>query len=690
MGRGWRVLDAPVAAVLRLLLGVLLCCCVAPCAFGQGVADSGADVELNVGDGSGVVESPLSAESDVGDGSGAVESPLSAETDVGDRPGRRNAWGDAEGSGELSERDAALPNGATEASIQRGIPVRSPWARLAEWEWEHVEPLMARLGLRPVHAPNGLTVCEVTIETDEVFDPEDVFPMFLNSLHVVSRESVVRGALTFEQGDPFTELMYRDSERQLRNPSQYSIVLVLPVEGESTAAGCVDILVVTKDVWSLTPTWFFTTAGVLTGVQVGLVETNFLGLNDQLAATFNWGLGSWTLGPRYYSPRIGGTRWQISEAFDAIHDRELNEYEGFAQQLVVSRPLYESHVPLGWRFEVGGSSRIVRRFEGSEIRTYDAPETGEVESIDERWRERTVSVSGEATRSYGVAVKHNVSMGLSVSARDAEALPYERLSEPALRSFEDARLPREERVVGPGVGYEVYRNRWMTVRNVRTFGVGEEVRLGYYGSLGVRYSEPGLGATARFGRVTSLLGYRVRVMGDGWISGQVEQSVRVEERPLASVSDVTTSGELRMVSGLTAAGRLVMRFSGVRLGRNEGNVQVLLGGDTGLRGYPNGYLQSERYVLWNVEWRTRSVEVLRTRLGLVFFGDAAATLDDTRNMRYKAALGLGVRWMIPQLGTEVRALDIGFPLDPSRWQSLGNGPARFPQPVISITFGQVF
>jgi hypothetical protein len=684
------MIQAPVAAVFRVLLGVLLGFCLAPGAFGQGVADSGADVEWNASDGSGVVESPSAAEMDASDGSGVVESPSAAEMDARDGSGALDAWVGGEGSGEVLARDAALPNGATAASIQRGIPVRSPWARLAEWEWEHVEPVMARLRLQPVHEPNGLTVCDVTIETDEVFDPEDVFPMFLNRLHVVSRDSVVRSGLTFVPGDRFTELMYRDSERQLRNPSQYSIVLVLPVEGESTSAGCVDILVVTKDVWSLTPTWFFTTAGVLTGVQVGLVESNFLGLNDQLAATFNWGLGSWTVGPRYYSPRIGGTRWQISEAFDAIHDRELNAYEGFAQQLVVSRPLYESHVPLGWRFEAGGSSRIARRFQGSQIRTYDAPETAEVETIDERWRERTLSVSGEATRSYGVAVKHNVSFGLSVSARDAEALPYEALSEQALRSFEDARLPREERVVGPGVGYEVYLNRWMTLRKLRNFGVGEEVRLGYYGSVGVRYSELALGATARFGRMTSLLGYRFRVMGDGWISGQVEQSVRVEERPLASVSDVTTSGEFRLVSGLTRAGRLVLRFSGVRLGRNESNVQVLLGGDTGLRGYPNGFLQSERYMMWNVEWRTTSLEVLRTRLGLVFFSDAVATLDDSRNMGYMAALGLGVRWMIPQLGTEVRALDVGFPLDPSRWQPLGTGPNRFPLPVISITFGQVF
>ena len=664
---------ASVAAVLRLLLGVLLGFCLAPGAFGQGVADSGADVESNVGDGSGVVESPSAAQTDAGDGSGQL-----------------NAFGADEGSGEVMGRDAALPHEATEASIQRGIPVSSPWARLAEWEWEHVEPVMAQLGLQPVHDPNGMTVCEVTIEADEVFDPEDVFPMFLNGLHVVSRDSVVRSGLTFSAGDTFTELMYRDSERQLRNPSQYSIVLVLPVQGESTADGCVDILVVTKDVWSLTPTWFFTTAGVLTGVQVGLVETNFLGLNDQLAATFNWGLGSWTLGPRYYSPRFAGTRWQISEAFDVIHDRELNEYEGFAQNLVVSRPLYESHVPLAWRFDAGGSSRIARRFQGTEIRTYDAPETAEVETIDERWRERTVSVSAEATRSYGVEVKHNVSFGLSVTARDAEALPYEPVSEVALRSFEDSRLPRQERVLGPGVGYEVYRNRWMTVRNVRTFGVGEEVRLGYYGSVGLRYSEPGMGATARFGRATSVLGYRFRVMGDGWLSAQVEQGVRLEERPAASVSDVTTSGEVRLVSGLTGFGRLLVRFSGVRLGRNDSNAQVLLGGDTGLRGYPNGFVQSEGYVLWNVEWRTTSIEVLRTRLGLVFFSDSGATWADTHDISYVASLGFGVRWMIPQLGTEVRALDVGFPLDPGRWQALGNSSNRLPLPVISITFGQVF
>jgi hypothetical protein len=286
-------------------------------------------------------------------------------------------------------------------------------------------------------------------------------------------------------------------------------------------------------------------------------------------------------------------------------------------------------------------------------------------------------------------VKHNLSWGISAASRTTEALPYAPVDPVALASFESARLPRAERAIGPEVRWESYRNRFMTVRNVRTFGMGEEVRLGFLTTAGVRYADPAFGSTARFARWSAGAGYRFRVGTDGWVSVQADQSLRTEERPTSGVVDVTTSLELGAVTPLTRFGRLVGRWSVIRVAANDANAQTLLGGDTGLRGYPNGYLQGEHVFRGNLEWRTTSVEVLRTRLGLVFFCDTGSTWKDTRDFSFYTSVGFGARWMIPQFGTEVRSIDLGFPLRDVRWLELGDH-VRLPLPVLSITFGQVF
>jgi hypothetical protein len=586
----------------------------------------------------------------------------------------------SEGSAEVTAEYESAP------LAMDGEGTSDPWERLGDWERAQVDPILAEMGARPDLYPFGKTVGTIHVRRLEVFGPDEPVPDVFNRFHVLTRELSVRRAITIDPGEEFNELAYRDAERQLRNPNIYSTVMVLPIE--SGEEGVVDLLVVTRDVWSLLPTWFFTVSGVLTQIHVGLVETNFLGRNEQLAANFDWGLGYWQVGPAYYSPRLGATRWSLSVTPTLVWDREVNELEGYAASAYLSRPLYETATPVSWDVGVSASQRNGRRFVGNQISRWDDPETVDEESVEERWRSQQFAALAQGTRSYGVGVKHNVTAGARVSWTDNTALPREVVSPALLERFAQERLPRSETIVGPLAGYAVYENRWMTVRNVATFGLGEEVRLGPSAELEVRYSEPGLGSTRRFVSMGAGASARFRAGSDGWTVAGAEQTARVELDG-DGVQDLVSTGRVGLVTPWTGGGRGIMVLRATQIERNGANVVLTSGSDTGLRGYPAGYQQGDRRWQANLEWRTPGLSVLSTRLGAVLFFDQGASWSKGSEMAYAASVGTGLRWMIPQVGPQVRSLDIGFPLVDGRLWRLGRSSIQLPIPSLTISFGQV-
>ncbi len=586
---------------------------------------------------------------------------------------------DIEGSGELNARPYERIDIADEGTSD-------PWARLGDYERAQVDPILVEMGARPDRSPFGKVVGTIYVRRLAVFGPDEPVPDVFNRFHVLTREVSVRRAITLEPGDEFSELGYRDAERQLRNPNIYSTVMVLPIESDES--GVVDLLVVTRDVWSLLPTWFFTVSGVLTQIHVGLVETNFLGRNEQLALNFDWGQGYWQVGPAYYSPRLGATRWSLSVSPTLVWDREVSELEGYGASVNASLPLYETASRVSWDVGVSASDRNGRRFVGNAISRWDDPETPDEASVEERWRSQQLAALVQGTRSFGVSVKHNVTAGARASWSSNAPLPREVVSPELLARFVEERLPRSETIVGPLLGYQVYENRWMTVRNVATFGLGEEVRLGPSAEVQVRYSEPSIGSTRRFVSLGAGATTRHRLGRDGWLQMSADQTARVELDG-DGVQDLVSSGRLGVVGPWTGGGRGVMLVRATQIERNGANVVLTSGADVGLRGYPSGYQQGDRQWQANLEWRTPGLHVLSTRLGAVFFVDQGSSWTKGEEVSYSASVGTGLRWMIPQVGPQVRSLDIGFPLVGGRLWRVGRTSIQIPIPSLTISFGQV-
>ena len=80
--------------------------------------------------------------------------------------------------------------------------------------------------------------------------------------------------------------------------------------------------------------------------------------------------------------------------------------------------------------------------------------------------------------------------------------------------------------------------------------------------------------------------------------------------------------------------------------------------DASVRGYAEGFTLGDRARRTNLEWRSRPLNLASAPSGLL-----RRRRDMVRRaVDYYPSLGVGLRVMIPQLGTRVRAADLAFPL----------------------------
>lgn len=537
----------------------------------------------------------------------------------------------------------------------REVPDDSPYAGRGEIELLEIERALEEFGLEPHHDPYGLEVCEIYQRSFPIFFDEDVPPTWLNAFHRVTRERVVRRASTLEPGDSFTRRGFEDAERAIRDPFVFSVVAAVPVVSEEP--GCVDVLLVTRDVWSLKLTFYFESVGsTLTELHFGLSEANVLGTNDSLSFGATRTRGAWSVGPAYLSRHVAGSRVTLYEDFDLIIDREVGGLEGTRNTLQVARPLYDSDVRWAWSTALQHDFSIQRRYIGAELSTWPV---GAFE-VEERYRSWFVGGSAAVTRSWGARFKHNLSPGWSTSWRDIEPVSYDPdTPEHILDVYERLRLPRSEVVIGPTLSYRFFENHHFRLIDYATYDVGEEIRQGH--SLGVSLlgSEPSLGATARFVRQSASLSYLARLGDDAFVTARVENSMRVSDH----VEDLSVSGGLRVVTPAFAAGRFVARVLRTDLIENQGNAVLSVGGDSALRGFAAGAFQGEHIVQANLEWRSSPIRIFATRVGMVAFVDAASAWYDDDPVVWHGAAGLGLRLVIPALSTVVRAGDVAFPFE---------------------------
>lgn len=530
--------------------------------------------------------------------------------------------------------------------------------------------------------PEGKRVGRIRVVNHEVFDREDGFLRIFNNLHITTREHVIEREVLLRPGELWDERKIDETARNLEVPEFSSLVVIVPVR--SSTPSMVDVLVVTRDVWSLrTNAKFEVQNDTLVRLLMFPAENNFLGFRKQVALAFDLDLGALSVGPSYTDPNIMGTRLRFSGFYQAIFNRYSKDHEGSRTALDLSLPLYSLDRSWGASLRFARQNFIHRTFRDTDVILHPDPLREDAvpgeENAPREFRLRTTDVAAEGTYSIGTRFENRFSLGFAVSYRRPSLLPDFPGSPELALLFEEEVLGRSERLAGPVARYEGFLPRFATYRNINTLDLVEDVRLGPEVTLEVSPALELVGSEIDLFRLRTTAGWTFDLLRDGYLRAAAFGGSRWEAD---GVSDADVGGTFKAaLPSFDGVGRFVVGAEATELLENDADQILLAGAQTGLRGYQVGEFAGEAVAVGNVEFRTVPLAIKALRLGAVVFWDMGHAAETFSELDIHHDVGIGLRTLLPQDSRFINRFDWAFPL---------NGPeAGFPG-RFSFSFDQFF
>jgi outer membrane protein assembly factor BamA len=528
----------------------------------------------------------------------------------------------------------------------------------------------ARPAVQPILAPRpetqaippGSTIGEVRVVAKDIFDasnPGEDRKLFhlANHLHRTTRTGVIERQLLFKPGDVFSPELIDESARLLRTNDYLYDVDIRPVLRDD---GKVDVEVTTRDVWTLQGGASFGRAGGRNSTSFSLDDSNFLGTGKEVALERIGTIDRTSDLVRYTDPNLFGSRVRLLASY-------ADNSDGGRQRLEIERPFYS----LDTRWAAG-----VRTFRDDRLESLYT--LGKAETF---FRHQTDSIEAYGGFSPGLedGVTHRWEAGFTYTRDDFSrttklpGLGFRGGLGKALLLFP---LPPDRVLAYPWVRFESIQSRYVVEKDLDRIQRSEDLNLGRQYSVLLGLSSPTFGGDGTRWVAQSAI-------SDGWrptpgqiVLFQLGASTRWSQ---GDAENLVAGGRVRYY--LRDLGSEVFYASlGADLAhRLDGEDQLLLGGDSGLRGYPLRYQAGDRRFLLTLEQRfysDREVFHLAHLGAAVFFDAGQAWFVDTLTLRDRALrqdrqvlkdIGLGLRIASSRSSRgAVLHLDVAFPLDRTR------------------------
>ncbi len=552
-------------------------------------------------------------------------------------------------------------------------------ATLSPLERASVGRALARRGLTIEPAPWGKVIGKVHIHNEDVFAEKSRFLQFFNLFHYTTREGPIRDELAIVEGELWDQERVEETGRLLRDPLWSSVVAVVPVR--SARPGKVDLLVVTRDIWSLRLNTKYTfQQGKLTDLSLSLSENNFLGTRSVLAAAITMDQGAVAVGPLFIDKNLFGQHVELRARVDAVLNRDALfdgslSREGSQSTIAISRNLWSLASKWGAgatfthryaidRSFVGTSPRPVRcPLDGSPCQTtgFNPSMVPDEEKLPFIYEMRRWGLSTFAVRQWGGrALKQQLSLGYGIDSQRPQLLDSFPGTPEQRAPFIAAVLPRSELTSVPSIGYGLFTPRFRTMRNVSTFDLAEDIRLGPEFDLSYGVGLEVLGSDRNFQRGSVGVGWTVPWCRDGFVRATASASTRRQD---GRWIDNTASATLRVVTPTYEFTRLVALFTVATRWNDESNRFFAIGSDDGLRGFAINEFAGQRLARANVEVRTTAFPLWVFRVGGVLFYDLGGADDTFGQMKLYSNVGYGFRMLIPQTSRELFRFDLAVPLE---------------------------
>jgi hypothetical protein len=552
---------------------------------------------------------------------------------------------------------------------------------LGRIERESVEEALTQLGRSIDAHPEGKVIGQIYVVNQEVFSRHDWRLQLLNIFHRTTRPEIIERELLLEPGQAWDAALADESVRNLIGPPPLffangerfaapqlsSVVAVVPLT--SPVPGTVDVLAVTRDLWSLRfNTEFQFQKNTLSLLQTSLSENNLLGWRKYAAAGFQLDQGRYGVGPTYFDPNVAGTRLQLLATGTAWYARADDGYEGDSELCSLRYPLYALASRWGAGLDVSHQDVVVRHFCDNDLCKVAVGGT----NVPFAYRRHDVAVDANAVGSFGRTVIQRVTAGYRYDRPRSLALP-DLGADPANPGLPDqfvaAWAPSSETRSEPYLRYELFTARFHVFRDLDTFDLREDHRLGPRLALELGAGLPALGADQVAYPMSATVSWAGAPWGTGYAVAQVQAAARARtsglvDQRLSTLVQLATPQLGRAVRIVVSGMTDVVRADTYR-------TLFFVGGDTGLRGYQIGEFAGTVDASAHAEVRSAPLAVYSQRFGGLVFYDVGHAAGSYRGLVPHHDVGIGLRWLIPQLASSVVRIDWAIPMQDGPYTHAG-------------------
>ena len=484
--------------------------------------------------------------------------------------------------------------------LTAGIAPAAYSAKLTDKEHTRIdEPRPKDVPSDAVLEAEGAVIGRVDIATHNIFDEEDpregsgLFNL-ADRLHIRTKHATIQAQLLFASGEKYYGRKLAETERALRLQPYVYDARIVPVH---YADGKVDIRVITKDVWTLSPGVSLARSGGTNETKFNLQDSNFLGWGKTLQVSRGSTVDRTSNTVGWTDPNLLGSRWTSTLTY-------ADSSDGSQRQALITRPFFSLDAPWSARVSVNDFDRTISRYGlGNIVDQFNDNETayelsgGLSNGLIDGWTKRWT---------FGVRYDRNLFLPAPITTLPAKTLPADRT------------------LSYPFTGFDILQDAYKKIGDENQIGRAEDL---YFGT-----------------EVTGEIGYSNGIFGADrnaiLLSAKAIHGLDLpHEQQLFLTSDFSSrleGGHARNLIADAAAKYywrwredwlLYAAFSSTTTYMLDPDMQLLLGGDNGLRGYPLRFESGTSRALFTVEQRvfTDWFPFRLVRVGAAVFADVGRT-----------------------------------------------------------------
>ncbi|MCH9650024.1 MAG: BamA/TamA family outer membrane protein [Deltaproteobacteria bacterium] len=420
----------------------------------------------------------------------------------------------------------------------------------------------------------GTEIGKIEVDTQDIFnkeEPGEGYRLYrlANRLHRRTRDRVIEKFLLLEEGTPYSRYEVEESARILRSQRYLYDATIEPIAYDGKK---VDLRIRTRDVWTLKVGASLSRSGGENNFNIEVQDSNFLGTGKEITLKRSSDVDRSGYKVRYIDPNLLGTRAELELNYGDNDD-------GRFQKLKFRRRFFSLDSRRAGGLEYVGNRRTDSFYDLGTVQwKFDHDET-----FAEAWTGISKGLIEGNTHRWlaGVTFEEH-----KFSANTPVPTPF--------RPLEDRTLSY------PWLGFQLAQDRYLEAQDINLIGRTEDLALGHNITARIGWSSPIFGAN------------RDQLILEGSYSLGL---IPAENHVLLFDSYLTgrwgEGGEEDVLVGLAA------RYHWRNMGQHalfatlrvdaarelDPEKQLLLGGDSGLRGYPLRYQFGDRRALLTLEQR---------------------------------------------------------------------------------------